>query len=281
MDELMTSMFRAAEGFDGDIAAMVASITEMPWDPNGRFVALWTFITGIVNGAMIPAAGSLATFFFLVGFLKKTIMFEFVTMENVVKCLLRLVVAKIIIANSLIIVQGFGLVAHEILQDVIDLQLEGGNEMLSEGGIGKALSAEVQAKIAEFEGFGLIDKIFHFIYHIPMYLVLLVCKFFIFIQLWGRFLQICFYSVVAPLPLAGFIAEETTSFGVSFVKNYAAVLLQGFMIFLIVDIYILFNTSLEVGAFPLELLHVQLLTSIILVFMIAKSGNWAKQLMGL
>ena len=272
MDKLYEEMLSVGETFNQDLVDLMSSITKMPYDSD--FTFLWDKVSELANGCFEPIAFTLATFFFLVGFLKKTIMFEFVTMENVVKCLLRLVVAKIIIDNSLLVVHGFAQVMDGIMAKTL----------LATGTPQKPADIfDVASALLQFTPLGFVDKILKMVMELPIFLVMLACKFIIFIQLWGRFLQICLFAMVSPLPLATMVSEETSGVAKKFIQSYVAVLLQGLMIFLVVYLYILFmaNINNDWGTwFPGSALHVQLLVTIILVFMVAKAGNWAKQIMG-
>ncbi|MDR1960872.1 MAG: DUF3852 family protein [Gracilibacteraceae bacterium] len=65
----------------------------------------------------------------------------------------------------------------------------------------------------------------------------------------GRFVEIYIYIAVAPIPLATFPHEELSGIGKNFLKNFAALCLQGAMIFLALSFYpLLFNSSDAAGA---------------------------------
>jgi len=49
---------------------------------------------------------------------------------------------------------------------------------------------------------------------------------------YGRFFKLYLYTAIAPVPLAAFAGESTQSVGVSFLKSYAAVCLEGAIIVL-------------------------------------------------
>ena len=289
IDGIYKKMTEMGANFNQDLIDLMESIKDMPYDDKynkSNKLTLWGSIEKLA-GAFVPVAMTLATFFFLLGFLKKTIMFEFVTMESVVKCLLRLVVAKIIISNSLIVVIGFAKTMEEIM-DITLLATGIPEEPPSfydpdqEIDIVGTVIGVAWGAFKLFTGLTFLEKIITIVLEFPYFLVMLICKFVIFIQLWGRFLQICLFAIVSPLPLSTLVAEETSGIAKKFIQNYVAVLLQGLLIFLMVHLYIVFISVMNEDFFMgLSSLHVQLVVSILLVFMVAKSGNWAKQIMGI
>ena len=286
IDDLYKRMTDMGADFNSDLVELMKSINDMPYDDKynqdeGK-VTLWGTIKKMTR-VFVPVAMSLATFFFLMGFLKKTIMFELVTMENVVKCLLRLVVAKVIITNSLLVVQGFALTMGEIMElTLVATGLPEAPASFYDPNPVEDVIGAVWGVVKVFTGLGFMEKILTIVMEFPFFLVMLICKFIIFLQLWGRFLQICLFAIVSPLPLATLVAEETSGIAKKFIQSYVAVLLQGLIIFLTVYLYIVFIAAVNQDWFVgLSTLQIQLLVSILLVFMVAKSGNWAKQIMGI
>ena len=60
---------------------------------------------------------------------------------------------------------------------------------------------------------------------------------------YGRFFRLYMYTAIAPLPLAAFAGEPTQSVGVSFLKSYAAVCLEGAIIVLACIIFSIFASA--------------------------------------
>ena len=59
-----------------------------------------------------------------------------------------------------------------------------------------------------------------------------VLSFIMIMTVYGRFLKLYLYTAIAPVPLASFAGEPTQSIGISFIKSYAAVCLEGAVIVL-------------------------------------------------
>ena len=65
----------------------------------------------------------------------------------------------------------------------------------------------------------------------------------IFVVLYGRMIEIYMVTSIAPIPLATFAGEPTQSVGISFIKSYAAVCLEGAIIVLGCIIFSLFAAT--------------------------------------
>lgn len=74
---------------------------------------------------------------------------------------------------------------------------------------------------------------------IPLWAVTLIGGLFIWVlsfimimTVYGRFFKLYMYTAIAPIPLSTFAGEPTQSVGISFIKSYAAVCLEGAIIVL-------------------------------------------------
>jgi hypothetical protein len=74
-------------------------------------------------------------------------------------------------------------------------------------------------------------------------LFITVLSFIMILSVYGRFLKLYMYTAIAPVPLSSFAGEPTQSMGKSFIKNYAAVCLEGAIIVLACIIFSLFASS--------------------------------------
>ena len=60
---------------------------------------------------------------------------------------------------------------------------------------------------------------------------------------YGRFFKLYLYTAIAPVPLSAFSGEPTQSIGISFIKSYTAVCMEGAIIVLGCIIFSLFAAS--------------------------------------
>ena len=68
-------------------------------------------------------------------------------------------------------------------------------------------------------------------------------SFIIILTVYGRFFKLHIYTAISPIPLATFAGEPTQSIGISFLKSYAAVCLEGAIIVLACIIFSAFAAS--------------------------------------
>lgn len=89
-----------------------------------------------------------------------------------------------------------------------------------------------------------------FLSSIPLWAVTLIGGLFIWVlafvmilTVYGRFFKLYMYTAISPISLAAFAGEPTQSIGVSFLKSYAAVCLEGAIIVLACIIFSVFAAS--------------------------------------
>ena len=68
-------------------------------------------------------------------------------------------------------------------------------------------------------------------------LVIIVLSFILVITVYGRLFRLYLYTAISPIPLSAFAGEPSQQIGVSFLKSYAAVCLEGVVIALCCVIY--------------------------------------------
>ncbi len=89
-----------------------------------------------------------------------------------------------------------------------------------------------------------------FLQSIPLWAVTLigglfitVLSFIMILSVYGRFFKLYLYTAIAPVPMASFAGEPSQSIGISFLKGYAAVCLEGAIIVLACVIFSVFAVS--------------------------------------
>ena len=68
-------------------------------------------------------------------------------------------------------------------------------------------------------------------------LVIIVLSFILVITVYGRLFRLYLYTAISPIPLAAFAGEPSQQIGISFLKSYSAVCLEGVVIALCCTIY--------------------------------------------
>jgi hypothetical protein len=71
----------------------------------------------------------------------------------------------------------------------------------------------------------------------------MVLSFIMIMSVYGRFFNLYLYTAIAPVPLSAFAGEPSQSVGISFIKSYCAVCLEGAIIVLACIIFSVFASS--------------------------------------
>ena len=146
---------------------------------------------------------------------------------------LRFVAAKALVGYGMDIMLNVFSICNGIVTDMAD----------SMGGISEAmvsLPAEMQTAI---ENVGFLASIPLWLVTILGSLFITVLSFVMILTVYGRFFRLYMYTALAPLPLAAFAGESTQSVGISFLKSYVGVCLEGAVIVLACVIYSAFVST--------------------------------------
>ena len=154
------------------------------------------------------------------------------------------------------------------------------------GGISQAmvtLPGEMQSAI---ENVGFLASIPLWLVTILGSLFITVLSFVMILTVYGRFFRIYMYTALAPLPLASFAGESTQSVGISFVKSYIGVCLEGAVIVLACIIYSAFvSTPTVTGSEPTTMVWSYLAETVfnmlVLVGLVKGSDRIIHEMMGL
>jgi len=194
---------------------------------------IWTVIVDI-NGAIQAIGLALLVLFFLVGVVKTCGSFaELKRPEAAIKLFIRFIVAKAVITHGLELM----MLLFNIVQGVISTIM--GTAGFASGA-GMAIPPEMAASI---ESLGFLASIPLWLVTLIARLVIMVLSFIVILTVYGRFFKLYMYTAIAPIPLSTFAGEPTQSIGISFLKSFAAVCLEGAVIVLACVIFSLFASS--------------------------------------
>ena len=274
MDGMYNDMVNSILGLEDHLIGVIKFVAVLPFSnfSGGGLDAVATVVAN-VSTSLQSTAITLLIFCFFYEFLKKTVMFEFVNWENVVKILLRFLIAKLVVQNCYAILEAIGIVINGVLA------ILGNPQNLSTILDDSALSALT----LEYMGAGIINKVFLFLKMGLCWLAMFVIRVAILFVVYGRFIEIAIYATIAPIPLATLGGESTSGVAKKFIQSYVGVLLQGVIIVAMCLIYVGVSAAFASGKLGLGSMGdiVQyLICSGVLLFTVAKSGNWAKQIMG-
>lgn len=206
-------------------------ITQSPETFKGG--AIWSVVVNI-HGALQAIGYALLVLFFVIGMVKTCGSFaEVKKPEHAVKLFVRFALAKGVISYGMELM----LALLSIVQGVI-------SSIMNAAGFGSPQETILPAEIiTAVEECGFFESI-------PLWAVTLIGSLFIWVlsfvmilSVYGRFFKMYMYTAIAPIPLSSFAGEPSQSVGVSFMKSYAAVCLEGAIIVLACIIFSVFASS--------------------------------------
>jgi len=195
-------------------------ITQSPQAFKGG--SIWNVMQGI-HGAVQAVGLALLVLFFVVGVMKTCGSFaEIKRPEQALKLFIRFALAKGLVTYGLELMMAL----FQIVQGLI-------STIMGAAGFGAPQETILPQEIINaIEECGFLESV-------PLWAVTLIGSLFITVlsfvmvmTVYGRFFKLYLYTAIAPVPLAAFAGESTQSVGVSFLKSYAAVCLEGAIIVL-------------------------------------------------
>ena len=217
--------------WNGKLSEIWTLITQSPQDFKGG--AIWDVVLTI-HGTLQAIGYGLLVLFFVMGVMKTCGSFaELKRPEQALKVFVRFAVAKGVITYGL-----------ELLNALLSIIQGVTSSIMHSGGFGAPQETVLpQEIVTAVEAAGFFESI-------PLWAVTLIGGLFIWVlsfmmilTVYGRFFKLFMYTAIAPIPLATFAGEPSQSVGISFLKSYAAVCLEGAIIVLSCIIFSVFASS--------------------------------------
>ena len=194
---------------------------------------IWDVIVGI-NGGLQAIGYALLVLFFVMGIVKTCGSFtEFKKPELVFKSFIRFILAQAAVGHGMELMMAVFRVAQGIVSSII-----------SSSGL-SALTATTlpDEMVTIIEDVGLIESI-------PLWAVTLLGSLFIWVlalvmilTVYSRFFKLYIATAIAPVPLASFAGQPSSSVGMAFVKSHSAICLEGCVIVLACVIFSAFAST--------------------------------------
>ena len=228
---VIQNLQNALTTWDEKLSEIWTLLTQSPQSFRGG--ALWSIAVNI-HGALQAIAYALLVLFFVVGVMKTCGSFaDLKRPEAALKVFVRFAVAKGLITGGLELMLALLTIVQGIISSVM-------NATGSSAPSPTALPEEI---ILAVESAGFLESI-------PLWAVTLIGGIFIWVlaftmilTVYGRFFKLYMYTAIAPIPLSTFAGEPTQSVGISFLKSYAAVCLEGAIIVLACVIFSVFAST--------------------------------------
>ncbi len=228
---IVQNLENALDTWNEKLAEIWALVTQSPQSFKGG--AIWNVVVTIHGG--VKAIGlALIVLFFVMGVMKTCGSFaDLKRPEVAIKAFVRFALAKATVTYGLELMNALFSIAQGLVSTII-----------SAAGFGSAQKTTLPTKIVTaVEDCGFFESIPLWAVTLIGGLLVTVLSFVIIMTVYGRFFKLYLYTAIAPVPLSAFAGEPTQSIGVSFIKSYAAVCLEGAIIVLACIIFSVFAAT--------------------------------------
>ena len=271
---IVQNLNSALQTWSDKLAEIWTLLTQSPENFKGG--AIWSVMTNI-NGGLKAIGYGLLVLFFAAGLVKTCGSFtDMKKPEHVVKAFIRFALA-----------QGAVMSGMELLTAIFSIVQGIVTNIMSHSGMAGGNVTELPSEIVDkIEAVGMLESIPLWIVTLLGSLLITVLSFVMILTVYGRFFRLYMYTALAPLPLAAFAGESTQSVGISFLKSYVGVCLEGAVIVLACVIYSAFVstptvTSGEATTIVWSFLAETVFNMLVLVGLIKGSDRIIHEMMGL
>ena len=228
---IVRNIENALEMWSEKLAEIWQLLTQSPETFKGG--SIWTVMQS-VHGALQAIGYALLVLFFVVGVVKTCGSFaEVKKPEHAVKLFVRFAIAKGVVTHGMELM----LALLSIVQGII-------SSIMNAAGFGTPQAVTMpQTMVGIIEDMGFFESIPVWAVTLIGSLIVWVLSFIMILSVYGRFFKLYMYTAISPIPLASFAGEPSQNMGKSFLKSYAAVLLEGAIIVLGCIIFSVFASS--------------------------------------
>ena len=228
---IVKNIERALETWSDKLAEIWQLLTQSPEAFKGG--SIWQ-VMQTVHGALQAIALALLVLFFAAGVVKTCGSFaELKKPEHALKLFVRFAIAKALITHGMELM----LAILSIVQGVI-------STIMNAAGFGTPDTITMPAELVSIiEDMGFFESIPVWAVTLIGSLIVWVLSFIMILSVYGRFFKLYMYTAISPIPLSSFAGEPFQNIGKSFLKSYAAVLLEGAVIVLACIIFSVFASS--------------------------------------
>lgn len=273
---VVQNLQRALDTWNEKLAEIWTLLLQSPEDFKGG--RIWTVILDIHS--TVQAIGiALLVLFFLTGIMRTFgSLAEIKRPEQAVQLFLRFILAKGAVTYGLELMLGI----FEIMQGII-------SAIMQTAGLGSQGNSALPGEmITAIEECGFFESIPLWAVTLIGSLLITVLSFIMILTVYGRFFKLYLYTALAPVPLATFAGSPTQQVGISFLKSYTGMCLEGAIIILACIIFSLFasappsiNTSDSVVTMVWSYIAELVFNMLVLVGTIKMADHVVKDMMGL
>ena len=228
---IVDNLNSALQTWNDKLAEIWTLISTTPEEFKGG--GIWNVIVSI-NGALQAIGYALLVLFFVMGVVKTCGSFtEIKRPEVAFKCFIRFVLAQAAVTYGMELMNALFRIAQGAVSTIMD----------ASGMTAMSPTTLPEKLITAIESVGLLESI-------PLWAVTLLGSLFIWVlslvmilTVYSRFFKLYMATAIAPIPLASFAGQPSSSIGVAFLKSYAAICLEGCIIVLACVIFSQFASA--------------------------------------
>ncbi len=246
---------------------IIQSAVDLVTNPIDSLEGIWGVVSS-VHEAILPMGYSLLTLFFLLGFMNKSLSFRIIRIEDIIRLLLKMIIAKVVMEKSFELLQMvYGMVTELILK--VDFS------------VATIKIVDTAALAKQIEEMNWIERIVFQTQFTPISIVSFFLNLMAFIICYGRILEICVHTALSPIPISMLSSEEYASSTKRFFQHYIAICLQGLVI--VIDLMIFGGLAQTLvgsagsGDFGVGM---SISLSVMLILVLSKSEAWAGKITG-
>ena len=270
-------MNSALNTWNGRLAEIWTLISTSPEEFKGGGV--WSVIVNINDG--LKAVGyALLVLFFVMGMVKTMGSFsELRKPEQALKCFVRFALAQAAVTHGMELMMGLFQIAQGMVSTI-----------MGSSGLSALETAALPAEMVT-----IIEDV-SFLESIPLWAVTLLGSLFIWglslvmiLTVYSRFFKLYIATAVAPIPMASFAGQPSSSIGIAFLKSYAAICMEGCVIVLACVIFsavvsappVIADDTLAAATIVWNYVGETIFNMMVLVGAVKMSDRLIRELMGL
>jgi len=240
---------------------------------------VWSVILNI-NDALKAIGYALVVLFFVVGVVKTCGSFaELKKPEMAARCFVRFALAQAAVTYGM-----------ELLMALIQIAQGAVTTIMGAAGLTTMTSTTLPTEMVTIiEGVGFLESIPLWAVTLLGSLLIWVLSLVMILTVYSRFFKLYLATAIAPIPLASFAGQPSSSIGIAFLKSYSAICLEGCVIVLACVIFSAFaatppaamDTTLAAATIVWNYVGELLFNMLVLVGAVKMSDRLIRELMGL
>lgn len=247
---------------------IIQGSVELVTKPIESLTGIWSVINS-VNSAILPVGYSLLTLFFLIGLVNKSMSFRIIRIEDIIRLLTRLLIAKAVMVRS-----------FDLMNMIYNMSM---SAIFSVNVSVETIKIVDTAALAEqISKMNLIEKILFQSQFTPISIVSFILNIMVFVICYGRILEICVHTALSPIPISMLSSEDYAGSTKRFFQHYIAICLQGLIIVLVGMLFggLAETLLVNVGENADFGIGTSIALSIMLILVLSKSEAWAGKITG-